>query len=612
MCGINGFSFKNSDLIVKMNQVTKHRGPDDSGIFVDELISLGHNRLSIIDLSADAAQPMTDDGGRFVIVFNGEIYNYLELKNELLDFYNFKTSSDTEVILVAYGKWGEECLQRFNGIFAFAIWDKLKKTLFLARDNSGVKPLYYYLDDNKIIFSSEIKAILEHNVERVLDKEAFNYYFSTLFVPEPLTMFRGIRKFPAASCAYYKNGELKIKKYWELKDEKELDIKKNVLADDLRERVKQSVKNQLISDRPLGIYLSGGVDSSCILDCVSEYRDNISTFSVGFDLKEGEEWEKFNKDFLIARETAKKYKTNHNEVMVGIDDVIDFFEKAIWHLDEPVSNPTIIPMLKLAKFVKEKGVDVVLCGDGSDELFGGYERYRFSLIASYYQKIPAVVRNFLERIEKFKKLNIPSNEKRHALFLFQKNKILSRVISNSYLNNYSLEEFYKNKYYFRKDRLSFEKIFMNVDRQTWLRDESLLRGDKMSMAYGLEARVPFLEKELIEFANLIPIKYKINLFDKKIILKEAFKKRLPDYIFKQPKRGWFSPAAKWLRYHDFNIMAKNILSKDYYQESADLFLWENINTILDSHGSKKEYNLTIIWSLMTFQVWMKKFNVKKS
>jgi len=268
MCAINGFNFKDEKLILKMNLVTRHRGPDGTGIFLDEKISLGHNRLSIIDLSEAASQPMFSPDGNLAIIFNGEIYNFSEIKKELKDFYQFKTHSDTEVILAAYKKWGAEAVKKFNGIFTFAIWDKTKEELFLARDHVGLKPLYYFLDAGKFIFSSEIKAILEHDVPRKLNREAFNIYLRTLYAPAPLTMFEGIHKFPQAHYGVFKNGELKLVKYWEVLEIKYFDKPLKDLAEDLREEVLKSVERQLISDRPIGLYLSGGIDSSAVLDAM--------------------------------------------------------------------------------------------------------------------------------------------------------------------------------------------------------------------------------------------------------------------------------------------------------------------------------------------------------
>jgi len=608
MCAINGFNFKDEDLVLKMNRTTYHRGPDSSGIFLDNNISLGHNRLSIIDPNTTANQPMESDNGNFVVVFNGEIYNFKELKEELKD-YPFKTKSDTEVILASYKKWGKECVKKLNGIFAFAIWDKQKKELFLARDHIGVKPLYYFCDGERFIFSSEIKAILEHNIPRVLNKEAFNHYLRILYTPEPLTMFEGIYKLPPACIATFKDKKLSIENYWEVENTEYLKLSKKEIAERLKIQIINSVEKQLISDKPLGIYLSGGIDSSVVLDCVSSVRKNVDTFSVGFELSGKEESDKFNEDFNLARETAEFYRTNHNEVLLKYDDVLDLLEKTIWHCDEPISNPTAISMAKLANFAKDK-VDVVLGGDGGDELFGGYERYRLSLLSSYYRKLPSPLRNFLSHSEKFKKLNTPEGIERFSLFMFQKNNILKRVISENFLDIKISYEFFHNKYLNKSKSGSFEEIFMDTDRRSWLPDQSLSLSDKMSMSYGLEARVPLLDKELVEFAVKIPLKYKVNLFNTKIILKEAFRKDIPEFLFKQPKRGWFSPGAKWLRHPKIYKMACDILSENYYNETQELFNWREVRKVLEDHCSKKEYNLTIIWALMTFQIWAKNYKVK--
>jgi len=608
MCAINGFNFSDEELLNRMNIITSHRGPDGKGAFYDEGVSLGHNRLSIIDISESASQPMLSSDGRFAIVFNGEIYNFKELKKELEGEYNFKTKSDTEVILAAYSKWGKDCLNKLNGMFAFAVWDKEKKELFLVRDHAGIKPLYYFWDNNKFIFSSEIKGILEHDVPRILNKEAFNHYFRVLYTPEPLTMFEGIYKLPPATYAVLSNGKLKIEKYWKLEDQKYNKNKKEIQKN-VKEKVLQSVKDQLISDKPLGLYLSGGIDSSVILYAMSKAKQNIETFSVGFDLVDKKESDKFNKDFYLARKTAKYYGTKHHEVLLKPDDVLKYIEKAVIQMDEPISNPTSISMMRLAEFAKDK-VDVVLGGDGGDELFGGYERYRLSKIASLYQGIlPALIRKILSFNKKLNKLNTPTGIERFALFMFMKDKILKRVMSEDVFDEKKSKQFFDEKY-FKESGKDFEKVFMNTDRQSWLVDESLMRSDKMSMSSGLEVRVPLLDKELISFANTIPTKYKVSSSDTKIIFKEAFKKDLPPYLLKEPKRGWFSPGAKWLRDEDIYMLAKEVLSEDYSEATRGLFDWEEVQKILEDHCSKKEYNVTIIWALLTFQIWAKHYKIK--
>lgn len=609
MCAINGFNFKDECLVLKMNRATSHRGPDGTGVFVDDNITLGHNRLSIIDLSDSASQPMKLGDGNLRIVFNGEIYNFQELKKELSS-YPFKTKSDTEVILASYKKWGSGCVKKFNGIFSFAIWDNVKQELFLARDQMGVKPFYYFWDGNRFIFSSEIKAILEHDVPRNLNKDAFNHYLRVLYVPEPLTMFDGIKKLPPANYAILRNNELTIYKYWEVARGSYLKESRSEIASMLQDKVDGVVNAQLISDRPLGIYLSGGIDSSVILDSVSQVRDKIDTFSVGFELSKKDQSDKFNADFYLARRTAKHYGTCHNEILLSPQDVLDNFEQVVWQMDEPISNPTSIAMMKLAKFTKNK-VDVVLGGDGGDELFGGYERYRLSLLASYYQKLPSSLRRMASKLnKKAGKLNTPSGVDRFALFMFQKNNILERSVGDNFLNTDITKKFFEKKYFSNIDDRKFEEVFMNIDRKSWLVDFSLILTDKMSMSGGIEIRVPLLDRELVEFASKIPLKYKINPYSTKIILKDAFRDRIPDFLFDQPKRGWFSPAAKWLRDECIYNLAKNILADDYYEETAKLFKLNEVRRILDNHKDSKEYNLNIIWAILTFQIWAKQYKIR--
>ncbi|KKT29481.1 asparagine synthase (glutamine-hydrolyzing) [Candidatus Giovannonibacteria bacterium RIFCSPLOWO2_12_FULL_44_25] len=599
MCAINGFNFKDEGLILKMNLATRHRGPDGAGIFLDDKISLGHNRLSIIDLSDAAKQPMESGDERLIIVFNGEIYNFKELKKELANFYNFKTLSDTEVILAAYKKWGPEAVKKLNGIFAFAIWDKEKRELFLARDPIGVKPLYYFLGQNKFVFSSEIKAILEHDVPRILDRGAFNHYLRVLYTPAPHTMFEGIYKFPAAHYGVLSakdgSGELKLMKYWDIDKVEYFNAPLKKIAEDLRGEVLKAVKRQLISDRPIGLYLSGGIDSSAVLDAMREARSNIDTFSVGFTLPNKSDEEKFNQDFYLARRTAKYYGTNHHEILLSEDDASEYFEKTIYQLDEPIANPTAIPMMKLAEFTKSKWVDVVLGGDGGDELFGGYERYRLSRALNY---VPGA------------SLVLPEGVRKFARFMFQKDPVLREVMSDQFFDRNISYSFFTEHYFKSNPFKTFEELFMSVDRRTWLVDESLMRTDKMSMSSAVEARVPLLDKDLIEFAARVPLKYKVGLFDKKIILKEAFRGRIPDFLLNQPKRGWFSPGAKWLRNPKIRAAAEHILSRDYYNETAPIFNWANIDKILKDHVEGRKYNFNVLWSILSFQVWAKIYKVK--
>ena len=607
MCAINGFNFKDNFLIRSMNEKTARRGPDGSGFYIDDNISLGHNRLSIIDLSETASQPMFSYDKKLVIIFNGEIYNFKELRQDLSD-YPFKSQSDTEVILASYKKWGVDCVKKFNGIFAFAIWDLREKTLFLARDQIGVKPLYYYWDGKKIIFSSEIKAILEHNVERKLNKEALAFYLTTQYTPEPFTLFDRIYKFPKASYAILKNKDLKIIRYWNPHIDVKVDEKiKTILK--VRDLVNRAVARQLISDRPVGIYLSGGVDSTIILNCAANLQSKIETFTVGFDLTKEEEEQKFNYDFYLARRVANYYKTNHNELLINVGDIIKNFEKTVYQMDEPISHPTAVPMILLSQITKKK-VAVVLGGDGGDELFGGYYRYNLSLIASFYQKlIPLYMRNLFSYSSRLKQLNIPADINRFALFWFDKinfNKLMHSTFSWD-------QYFQKVPQYFSqffKGKENFELQLMAVDLKTWLVDYSLTLTDKMTMANGLEGRVPLLDINLVEYALSLPLKFKINFKDSKLILKKAFQQELPHFVLNQPKRGWASPGAKWLRNPNFQNFARNILSAHYYPEISNIFNWNVINNIFEDHNKRKRYNLYILWKILTLNAWAREYKIK--
>lgn len=608
MCAINGFNFENRELAEKMNKATSHRGPDGTGVFVDDGISLGHNRLSIIDLSPDANQPMFDNKKELAIVFNGEIYNFQEIKKELEREYEFKTKSDTEVILAGYRKWGKDVVNKLNGMFAFAIWDKRKKELFCARDHAGIKPFYYFWDGNRFIFASEIKAILKHDIPRVLNKSAFNHYMRVLYVPEPMTMIENVYKLPSKSTLIIKGNNLSVTEYpGPTVGNKALSYKETI--DLLREKVIGAVGRHLVSDVPVGVYLSGGIDSSAVLFSMSQFSNNIETFSVGFRLGEGEESAKFNHDFELARKTARFFGTKHNELLVSAKDARESFEKVVAQCDDPVSNPTSIAMFLLAKFAKNK-VSVVLTGSGGDELFGGYDRYRMALAAHYYKKLPAFLRRVGNIHAKISKMDHENVVDLFAQLMFEKDSKLSKIISPSFFKEDKHTKKYFQDRYLSKHGGDPANRFMKVDQESWLPDYFFMLSDKMSMASALEERVPLVDKELAAFSNEISRSYKLDLFRTKKILKDAFRNDLPDFLFNQPKRGWFSPGAKWLRNPEFAKFAREVLSQDYYDGTRELFNWTDVEEMLDKHIRKEKYNLTILWAILTFQIWAKTYNVK--
>jgi asparagine synthase (glutamine-hydrolysing) len=609
MCGINGFNFRSEELIEKMNAKIKHRGPDQDGIFLDNNISLGHRRLSIIDLSENGKQPMFNEDKSLCLIFNGEIYNFQELREDLKNKgHKFFSQTDSEVILHLYEDYKEECLKFLNGIFAFAIWDIKNKELFLARDRIGVKPLYYYWNpstssgSSKFIFSSEIKAILEHDIKREINIEALNHYFRLMYVPAPLTMFKGVYKLPQAHYLRLSaqgrpasGWKVEIKRYWDIEDFSTYGGsavgRKEAIIHEIQRLMKQSVKGQLISDRPVGIFLSGGIDSTSVLGIAKELLQSpIKTFSVGFDINDPNN--KFNADFLLARKTSEFYKTDHHELLVNCKDILNNIEKVIYHLDEPIANVTQTATFLLSKLAK-KEVAVVLGGDGGDELFGGYKRYYYSYIFSKY---------LITRFFPFLKSKI------HTKFMFQKETEIAKIL-NKDINQVGLtNKFFKDNYFRCYSSKDYERVFMLVDLKTWLVDESLMRTDKMTMAYGLEQRVPILDHYLVELAMKIPSKYKMKSAEQgKTIFIEAMKKYLPEHVLDSDKKKvWMTPVSQWLR-TDLNQFAKMVLSRNYFPENKKYFNFDNIQKLFIDHVDKKRYNLNLIWAVIMFQVWCKKY-----
>jgi len=607
MCAINGFNFKDPDLIRRMNALTAHRGPDRSKIFTHENVSLGHNRLSIVDPAPNSNQPMVSATGNSVITFNGEIYNYRELRAQLWSHYPFETKSDTEVIIAAYEKWGRHCVHHLKGIFSFAIYDRTNNHLFLARDRSGIKPLYYFYDGVRFIFSSEIKAILCHDIPRVMDHQAFDHYMRLHYVPTPLTMFHHVKKLPAGHAAFVIDGNCFIYCYSEIEESQ--NSKDGFLdANQITHAIDTAVQSQMVSHKASGVYLSGGLDSSIILDAASRtVSESTIAFSVGFDVNNSEDEIRFNADLRGARKTARHYNVPHHEVMIGPSDVIDFFEKSVWHNDEPNSNPTSIALMKLARYSKQH-VDVILGGEGGDELFGGYDRYRLSLKAGYFNRLPDIFKKPLTRIPVFKKLSTPEGVDRYALFMFEKDSKLAQVINREHINR-STHDFFQSSF-FNESHSPFEELMMSADRKGWFTDHVLSISDHMSMSHGIEARLPLLDENLSDLARSIPIHQKVGLFTSKQILRHAFKNRLPQHLLKQPKRGFFAPSSRWLRHPTIAAMAKDFLSTSFAPETNHLFNHQGIQLMLEDHVSGRANHRTILWAIMNFKVWARQFSVQ--
>lgn len=617
MCGINGFNFEDQELITKMNDKIRHRGPDDEGFYIDQNISLGHRRLSIIDLSENGKQPVFNEDKSLVVIFNGEIYNYRELKAELAAKHSFYTQTDTEVLVHLYEDYGHKMLEKLNGIFTFAIWDKKKEELFLARDRIGVKPVYYLSRNGKLVFSSEIKAILEWpQVKREIDYVSLNHYFNLGFVPEPRTMFKDIYILPSAHYLILKNGEMAIKKYWEVNDFEEINSREEAkkMIDEL---VNDSIKRQLISDRPVGIFLSGGIDSNTVLGVARKYASGkINTYNVGFEQKHGD---KFNADARLAKLSGEYYQTDHHQLIISEKDILDNVEDVIYHLDSPINNATQTAMYLLSKLAKND-VAVDLSGSGGDELFAGYPRYYYHHLIDRWQSLPNWLpkETLIDAISKIsgRDLSAKFNSRglaRYREFMFRKDGDINKVIKPEIRRIDQTSQFYQEKFF---DNLpenfkglidrDFARYSSLIDLRSWLIDFGLILSDKTTMAWGLEERVPILDHRLIELSAKIPTKFKIKGRQTKHLFRSAMAQYLPPHILNEPKRGFFCPISEWLRtgLYDF---AKEVLSENYVSSSKEIFDFKEIDRIFEDHVNRRKYNLNLIWGLITFQIWCKKF-----
>lgn len=563
MCGINGFNFIDRKLIKSMNNSLRHRGPDAGGILIKKGVSLGHRRLSIIDLSKKASQPMkySHKGNEVVIVFNGEIYNFLEIKKELeKKGYKFKSHSDTEVILASYIEWGQECVKRFNGMWAFCVYDIKKNILFLSRDRIGKKPIYYHIDNKKFIFSSELKGILKHDINRGLSKEAIDLYFSLGFIPSPYSVYKNIFKIEARQNLIYDLKKKKVDKYYYYRYPEYAPKKdKTKLITEGKALLEEATKKRLISDVPLGAFLSGGLDSSAVVYFMKkEIGDKLNTFSIGFEGKYDESKE--------AKKIAKEFQTNHHHRYFHESDFKRILKEIFYYYDEPLADASIFPTFFLSEFAK-KGLTVALSGDGGDEVFGGYPRYSIGRQMEFLREIPPILRKcFLAVIPKKR---IPLVLKR-----FREGIRLS-LLKKEELYSEAREEVYKPEVYKKlvlnkfsealklsKDNLTEAIIIMDRYFNT-LADNYLVKVDRASMANSLEVRSPFLDYRLIEFASKIPVEHKSSLSQGKILFREMMKDILPREIVNKKKTGFTPPIEDWLLKSEYDKELKEALEKLY-------------------------------------------------
>lgn len=626
MCGICGkININNREvvdarLIHKMTEVLKHRGPDDEGIYINGNVGIGHRRLSIIDLSKDARQPMSNEDKSIWIVCNGEIYNFQELRKVLeKKGHIFCSRSDTEVIIHLYEELGTDCVEKLRGMFAFCIWDEKRKRLFLARDRIGQKPLNYAIKNGNIIFASEIKSILQDpEISREVDINALDSYLTYQYVPAPETMFSGINKLPPAHSLVWENGKIKIERYWNLNFQNKINMAEDEFCQRILDLLTEATKIRLVSDVPLGVFLSGGIDSSAIVGLMSKLSTHpVKTFSIGF------EEETFN-ELKYARKVAKIFATDHHEYIVK-PEALNILPKIIWHFNEPFADSSCIPTYYLSKMTRQE-VTVALNGDGGDETFAGYERYVANKIANIYNLIPQSIRknlvsfittvlpestrrkDFIKRFKRFAKANDSSRERRYArwMSIFDddlKSNLYSEKLKNRLKGidswNYLLDV------YRQSDANNFIDATLFVDIMTYLPGDLLVKIDISSMANSLEARSPFLDHKLMEFAASIPSNLKLKGWTTKYLLKKALTKILPKDILNRRKAGFGVPIGTWFRqelkdYAYDILLSEKSLKRGYFKKEA-------IKRILDEHTKGKIDHGARIWSLINFELWHQMF-----
>src|SRR5579884_420831 len=559
MCGIAGWVERDPrqeidrGLLQQMTDLIQHRGPDAGGIFTEPGVGLGHRRLSIID-RAGGQQPMTNEDGSVWIVFNGEIYNFLELRSELIDRgHRFATRSDTEVILHGYEEFGPACLQRLRGMFAFAIWDRSHRQLLLARDRLGKKPLYYTRRSGALLFASEVKALLGvPGVTRAVNWEGLDPYLSLRYVPGPMTLFQDICKLMPGHFLLFKQGEVKVQSYWDVEFREEED------RDDSRERfeslLKESVRIRLMSEVPLGVFLSGGLDSSAIVAEMTEIAKEekwdrpIQTFSVGYNDPKANE-------FTYAREVARHFQTDHHEFRLEGEAFRDFIPKMVWYLDEPMADASCVPLFFISQYAKAS-VTVVLSGEGADEILAGYGLYhKMRLIDRIQKGTPRWLLGGLARLlsaqraARWRKyaewIDSPLEERYWGVSRIFTEAAKRELLRTPQGGGRSVAVLLK-EYYRKTAGLDPLNRMLYLDTKVWLPDQILLKADKMTMANSQELRVPFLDHHLVEFAATLPIRQKLSGGVGKQLLREAMAHRLPKTILKRSKKGFPIPAV-WFR-----------------------------------------------------------------
>lgn len=565
MCGICGFNWGDSSLIRKMNDAQKHRGPDAEGVYNDGHVSLGHRRLAIIDLSERGKQPMSNKEGTLWITFNGEIYNFQEIREELeKKGYRFRSGSDTEVIIHAYSEFGPECVKKFNGMWAFCIYDRDKNLLFLSRDRIGKKPLYFYADKKRFIFASELKAILEHEISREIDPAALELYLSLGFIPEPYSIFKGIRKLGRSQnlILNLKTMKMKTLPYWDLPDFSPILDRKKLIKEG-RDLLDSSVTFRKIADVPVGTFLSGGLDSSAVSATLKKFKKELHTFSIGFE--DSKKYKIRYDESKYAYLMSNYLGTIHHHYYFGEKDFEKMISRIAFAYDEPFWDYSAYPTAKVSELAR-KHVTVVLTGDGGDEVFGGYYTHKAAARIEFFRKFPSITRkighgffssahwatkadNFLIAKEG---LNLTlSKDKDFYSNLLTEQKYLPKEARLWYSQN--LSNLLKKYGSLTESLIKFDLLYRTLS------DNFLVKTDRASMLHALEVRCPFLDYRFLEFSNKIPTDYKVGVFGTKKLMREIISDRVPKEIVNRGKQGFMPQISEWL-YSDYSDLAEEKIS----------------------------------------------------
>jgi asparagine synthase (glutamine-hydrolysing) len=628
MCGIYGYlspSAIDPAALRRMGHTLRHRGPDDEGEVIlnsaEVSVGLGHKRLSIIDLSPAGKQPMSNEDETIWITFNGEIYNFQEIRKTLEGKgHTFRSHSDTEVVVHLYEELGTKCLDELNGMFAFALWDAKQQSLFLGRDRVGKKPLHYCIAGGHFAFASEIKALLQYPmVSRELDLTSLNKYLAFEYVPAPNSIFKAIKKLEPGHYLLCRNGEVVVSQYWDIpmEDYPVSDRTEPQYIDELKELLERAVTVRLVADVPVGLFVSGGLDSSLVAALARRAKDNLECFSIGFEEASFDESH-------YAQQIARSLGIKHHLKIFSAKDMLSMVQRLPGVLDEPLADPSILPLYLLSQFASAH-MKVVLSGDGGDELFAGYQTYQAHKIVTFYDALPGFVKDTIKalashlpvshrylsldfKLKQFLKGVGVSSEVRFFLWRgafsnAERSELLSPEVRRELQKENAYEEIYR---YVRRSGLTKElERILYLSMKLYLQDNNLVTVDRASMANGLEVRSPLLDRDVVEFVCRLPMEYKLNGLKTKYILKKAAEEFLPRNIVYRKKKGFGVPLAQWLT-GDLREFMLDHLSRERIQRQG-IFHYPYIKQLIDEQVTKAKDNREPLWTLLVFQMWYENY-----